>query len=366
MPKRKSDDDLIKRYKNKIKKLEHKKQASERRRRVIIYSDSDTDLGTDDNGASPTTSPQVEILPSTSSDPLPKENADASVSEPAPTEAAADSLEPDPELDPELLLALGDETGSTPIFGEKIHHSLAQRWDPILKKGLAKEAKDKLMKEYLIPENCSLLQAPKLNSEVAAAISEAARQRDKRKETDQQQLGLGTAAINKALTVMLTSDDKIEAIRILSDGCRILTDLHYQQTKSRISVINYSLAKPFLNVVQESERDNTLYGNKLGDKIKASRAIEKQGLSIKKFTKPARSNSLPEPSTTNTRYQYTPAQPAAYQGNWSGPPRYQQFQQNRGGRRGGLRTNAPANRRAPQPASNASGPNKPRTPATRQ
>lgn len=41
MPKRRSDEELIKRYKNKIKKLEHKKQ--ERRRRVIVYSESDSD-----------------------------------------------------------------------------------------------------------------------------------------------------------------------------------------------------------------------------------------------------------------------------------------------------------------------------------
>lgn len=312
----------------------------------------------------------MEIPPSTSSAPILDENADTTIL--ASTSAAAvlpaievsTSLEPEPEpeLDPELLLALGDETGNTPKFGEKIHHSLAQRWEPILKKGLLKEAKDKLFKQYLVPENCTLLQAPKLNSEVSAAISEAARHRDKRKETEQQQLGVGTSAVNKALTLMLTSDEKIEAIKILSDGCRILTDLHYQQTQSRINIINYSLAKPFLNVVQDSERDDTLYGNKLGEKIKASKAIEKQGLSIKKFTK---TSSASDQTATNTRHQYSPGQPAAYQGNWPGPPRFQQFQQNRSGRRGPRKTSNPVNRRLPPPAPSTPGPNKHRAPVPR-
>lgn len=265
-----------------------------------------------------------------------------------------------PELDPELLLALGEETDNTPRYGEKIHQSLAQRWEPILKKGLPKDTKEKLLKEHLVPENCTLLQAPKLNVEVAAAVSETSRSRDKRKESDQQQLGVGISVINRAMTILLTSENKIEAVKLLSDGCRILTDLHYQETQSRINVINYALAKPFLNVVQDNERDETLYGIKLSEKIKASKVIEKQGMQIKKYTKPQKVPAT-ELSTSNTRPQYIPP-PAAYPGNWNGPPR---FQQNRGGRRGFRRTPAaPTSRRPPPPPQvmSAAGQTRPRAP----
>lgn len=270
-----------------------------------------------------------------------------------------------PELDPEVLLALGEETENVSKFGEGIHRSLAQRWEPILKKGLPKEAKQKLLKDYLIPENCTLLQAPKLNSEVAAAISDIARQRDKRKEIDQQQLGVGISAINKALTLMLTNDNKIEAIKTISDGCRILTDIHYQITQTRINVINCGLAKPFLNIIQDSERDDTLYGNKLGEKIKASKSIEKQGLSIKKFVNTPRNVFTSEKSLTipNSRTTLQYRQPGAYQGNWTGPSR---LQQNRGGRRGSNRMNTSSNRRMPpRQVSSAFAPNKPRPTASR-
>ncbi|XP_049886831.1 uncharacterized protein LOC126381389 [Pectinophora gossypiella] len=267
-----------------------------------------------------------------------------------------------PDLDPELLLALGESTDISPKYREKILDVLAQRWNPILKKGLPKESKEKLLKDYLVPENCTLLQAPKLNVEVAAAISETARGRDRRKESDQQQLGLGISIINKAMTLLLTSDNKVEAIKILSDGCRILTDLHYQETQSRITVVNYSLAKPFLNVVQDNERDETLYGVKLSEKIKASKLIEKQGLQIKKYIKPQK-NTTSESTTTNARPQYQPGHSAANQGNWSAPSR---FQPNRGGRRG-QRRQPPTMGRRPQsqPATSAAGPARTRAP-TRQ
>lgn len=84
-----------------------------------------------------------------------------------------------PQLDPELLSALGDTTDEQPIYGENIHHTLAQRWIPLLKKGLAKDLKEKILKEYQIPENCKLLRAPTLNPEIKAAVSEIIFNRDK-------------------------------------------------------------------------------------------------------------------------------------------------------------------------------------------
>ncbi|XP_060804516.1 uncharacterized protein LOC106131326 [Amyelois transitella] len=338
--------------KKKLKQLED--QQKRKRRRIFIESSTDTDDNSSRSSTSPTPNngtpgESAPVLIDELSIPVPENNADADAT---------------PELDPDVLTALGEEIEDKSKFGEAIHRNLAQRWEPILKKGLPKEAKEKLMKEYLIPENYTLLQAPKLNREVSAAIAEAARQRDKKKETAQQQLGIGISAINKALTSMLTSDNKVEAIKILSDGCRILTDLHFQETQARISVINYSLAKPFLNVVQGSERDDTLYGNKLGEKIKASKTIEKQGLSIKKFVKTSKSTSNTEHPTPVLRSHYQTKQTGSYQGNWTGSSRYHQ---NRGGRRGPSRTIAPVTRRSQaQQSSSTAVTSKSKTTATRQ
>lgn len=242
---------------------------------------------------------------------------------------------PAPELDPEILSALGEASTETPKFGPNIHEKLSQLWLPILRKGLNKEAKDKLNKEYLIPENCPLLQAPKLNPEISAAVAEGTRTRDKRVEAVQQQLGQGIAALNKGLELLLDdSKDRLQTIKFLSDSCRLLCDLHHTETEARKKFVTPGLDKSFLNIMQDVDRDEMLFGNKLSEKIKATKVIEKHGLQIKKPT--------PNPKTLPTLYQPSTSRPRT-QGNWSAPPR---FSSNKGGR-GGQKRNAPTSRRAP-------------------
>lgn len=188
-----------------------------------------------------------------------------------------------PSLDPEVLTALGELVPEQVTYGPDIHPDLALRWAPILKKGLTdKDLKEKIFSEYATPQNCKLFRAPRLNPEIAAAVSEFARARDKKIECSQQQLGVGLTAINRAMSLLLTSDNKVQAIKFLSDACRILSDLHALETQTRTKSLTQGLEKSFLNLIQESERDEMLFGSDLPEKIKASKAIEKQGSQIKK------------------------------------------------------------------------------------
>lgn len=243
-------------------------------------------------------------------------------------------LDPEPPIDPDLLSALGACTSDTPDFGESIHNNLASIWPPLLRKGLSKEDRDNLTKEYLIPSNCKLLQAPKLNAEISAAVSDVVRGRDKKLSVFQQELGAGISAINRGLDTMLKTDNKTQALKNLSDGCRILSNLHHCLTKDRVKLIIPSLEKSFLHVIQETERDDTLFGNSLGEKIKACKVIERQGHQIRKANP---KTAAPQPSTSR------PAQ----QGNGTGPPRYSS---NRGWRGGRGRAAPTAAARRPYPA----------------
>lgn len=233
-----------------------------------------------------------------------------------------------------MLSALGDSIEEKPVYGENIHQSLAQRWSPILKKGLPKDTKEKLLKEYNIPENCKLLKAPTLNPEIKAAVSEIISNRDKIIQTKQDQLGVGLTALNKAITLLLIGDDKLNVIKILSDSCRILTDLHYMETQVRTKFITSCLEKSFTPLIKDHERDQTLFGEKLSDTIKASKAIERQGLQIKKPAQ--RASSLPANTAS------TSAAKPRFSGNERGPPRYTSA--SRGGRE---QTRAPATYRRP-------------------
>nr|XP_026500928.1 uncharacterized protein LOC113404275 [Vanessa tameamea] len=160
----------------------------------------------------------------------------------------------------EYLQALGDAINEVPQYGEDIHHDLAQRWLPILRKSLPKDVLEKLVTFYSILNNCKLLKAPSLNAEITAAITDSLRQRDKKLENCQQQLDVGITSINRAMTVLLTDEDKIKAIKILSDAIRILSDLHYQDIETRMKLLSPSLDKSILNII-DNERDETLFGS---------------------------------------------------------------------------------------------------------
>lgn len=258
------------------------------------------------------------------------------------------------ELDPEIRLALGDPVEDVPTYGENIHADIAKRWLPILRKGLTKEVKEQLIKEHSVPDNCRLLKAPSLNPEISAAVAEVVRSRDKKLEAKQGQLGLGITAVSKAMSKLLENGQKVEVIKLLSEGCRILSDLHYTETQTRSKLITPCLDKAFLNIIQDEERDDTLFGTKLSDKIKSAKVIEKQGLQIKR-------NAPSTVTTKPTLPQQTPTRRQA--GNWSAPTRYP-TSANRGGR-GGYTASRPASNTtyrkypaqssaAPPPAASAS------------
>ncbi|XP_063829848.1 uncharacterized protein LOC135079191 [Ostrinia nubilalis] len=343
MPKR-SAQEKLKRYKRKIRKIQEEESKKRRLRRVFDSSDDEnvTDLDQsesfglmDGQTEAPISMPECQPdepdePPPASPTPKLSESADGAqpedsqVPNTSPTEVTP---EPEQTLDPELLSALGASTSDTPEFGEAIHDSLATLWLPLLRKGLPKDEKDKLVKDHLIPSNCRLLQSPKLNPEISAAVSEIVRGRDKKLAGFQQTLGIGISAMNRAMDILLKSDDKIKSLKYLSDSCRLLSDLHHSFTKDRVKLVTPSLEKSVLHVIHDAERDDTLFGSSLGEKIKACKAIEKQGQQIRKVGYQAKQNAAPQPSTSRP----------VHQGNWTGPPRYPS---NRGGR-GGQQRPAP-------------------------
>ncbi|CAH2108885.1 unnamed protein product [Euphydryas editha] len=64
-------------------------------------------------------------------------------------------------------------------YGEDIQLDRASHLQHIARMGLPKEVRKELMDKYLPPENCTLIEAPILNPEVVAAVSEAVLKRDK-------------------------------------------------------------------------------------------------------------------------------------------------------------------------------------------
>lgn len=233
------------------------------------------------------------------------------------------------QIDPELLAALGESTDDAAKYGPNISDRLIKLWQPLLKKGMPHDGKEKLLKEYLIPENCKLLQAPQVNPEIGAALDHIAKLKDKRWVTMQQQLGSAVTAVSRAMdSLMMNGDNRALALKHLSNANRMLCDIHAKYTQIREKIVGFRLDKTTLAVVQDTERDETLlFGEKLAEKIKDAKTLEKQGNQMRKTqTKP----TFSQPSTSRQ----------SYSGNWQAPPRYPSARL-----RGGYKRPLPSSRR---------------------
>lgn len=81
--------------------------------------------------------------------------------------------------------------------------------------------------------------------------------------------------------MLLAEEDKSSAIKNLNDGCKLLSDLYYLESQTRNKPVTPSLAKPSLYIIQDNESDESMFGNKISEKSKASKAIKKQGFQLK-------------------------------------------------------------------------------------
>ncbi|XP_063366064.1 uncharacterized protein LOC134654544 [Cydia amplana] len=229
-------------------------------------------------------------------------------------------------LPQEILCILGEAKKLDEPLGECIPDELSERWGKILTDGRAKEVKQSLVDKILMPSNFLLARAPKLNPEVAAVINESAKNRDMRLEKAQNQLGRGIAGLANLANDLIKSElDKLDIIKKISEVTQVLLDLHYEESINRNKLLVPLLDKKFWNTIKGVKRDEYLFGEKLGDKIKNSKDIEKSGQQIKKsFTfNPAfqqRKQAAPPGNPRAPPRQYKPkATPAPTTGRYYEP-----------------------------------------------
>lgn len=227
-------------------------------------------------------------------------------------EPAISNTEPLPKpLSSDYLNILGDSKVKEVPFGPRIVDEVSKRWGKILTDGLDRTHKKDLLSTVLIPENFLLLKAPLLNQEVSSVLTESSRNRDKRLERAQNHLGVGIAGLTSLMSTLMEDKDieKLEMVKKLSEIGQLLLDLHYENTINRRMLIIPSLDQKFLSMTQDVKRDSYLFGENLGEKIKASKVAEKSGLQI-------RNSRTVGPQASGSK-KFIP------QGNWRGPPRQQ-------------------------------------------
>ncbi|XP_063634935.1 uncharacterized protein LOC134805589 [Cydia splendana] len=251
----------------------------------------------------PATAPSLPLIPT-----VPPEHAASVQTNPAQSVLHTEIDKSTTVLPQEILCILGEAKKLDEPLGECIPDELSERWGKILTDGLAKEVKQSLVDKILMPSNFLLARAPKLNPEVAAVINESAKNRDMRLEKAQNQLGRGIAGLANLANDLIKSElDKLDIIKKISEVTQVLLDLHYEESINRNKLLVPLLDKKFWNKIKGVKRDEYLFGEKLGDKIKNSKDIEKSGQQIKKSF------------TFNPAFQHR--KQAAQPGNARAPPR---------------------------------------------
>ncbi|XP_063370673.1 uncharacterized protein LOC134658996 [Cydia amplana] len=222
-------------------------------------------------------------------------------------------------LDSTLLEILGEDPSLIQQYGKEIQNDLAKRLQHIATNGLAKEVRKELCDRYLPPSNCPLIDAPELNPEIKAAVSDAVMKRDKGIQLKQKQLGRAISCIAEALSSLMSKEDKdAPTIRLLMDACRLLSDNQNQDSVTRRNFILYNLKKDMKEQMQKTNIDKMLFGSELAETLKTAKSISKSGADLKL---PTSSNRVSGPKNKPyTPQQYTGAHPKRNNLNWKAPP----------------------------------------------
>ncbi|XP_063531423.1 uncharacterized protein LOC134742302 [Cydia strobilella] len=222
-------------------------------------------------------------------------------------------------LDSTLLEILGEDPSLIQQYGKEIQNDLAKRLQHITTNGLTKEVRKELCDRYLPPSNCPLIDAPELNPEIIAAVSDAVMKRDKGIQLKQKQLGRAISCVAEALSTLMSKEDKdAPVIKLLMDACRLLSDNQNQDSVTRRNFILYNLKKDTKEQLQKTNIDKMLFGSELAETLKTAKSISKSGADLKP---PASSNKVSGPKNKPyTPQQYTGAQPKRNNLNWKAPP----------------------------------------------
>lgn len=240
------------------------------------------------------------------------------------------------ELDSSILAIIGKASLEQQVLAPPLQKDVASRWAMMLENGILEEEKNTIIKAYPQPENCLLLETPKLNPEVAKALNPQIERRDEKLAGLQSQIGGALSAVGQLLTSFLQEEGggNFQYIKLASDAAKLLLDFHHQQSITRRELITINLRKEFKETLTCEPAAGWLFGEKLGDRIKAAKELERSSLDLKQriFKKPV----ARVPSVNNNSHQL----------NYRRPPRFSQ----QGGSQGGQqkrRQTAPQRRADP-------------------
>ncbi|XP_058789582.1 uncharacterized protein LOC131663277 [Phymastichus coffea] len=157
-----------------------------------------------------------------------------------------------------------------------IYTELLESWKFYMAKGLPQDEKEKLLSKYASPE---ALQAPKLNEQIIAKISEKSVKKDTYRIESQKVISLALTAISAAISMVNDANedegvDPISFVERLTDAAKLLSHAQFQQTESRRACIIPLFQKNIREVLKSTTPDQSLFGNELTNVLKQMKEAE--------------------------------------------------------------------------------------------
>nr|CAI5839768.1 unnamed protein product [Callosobruchus analis] len=199
------------------------------------------------------------------------------------------NLETDIQLPEATLEILGDDPGKKLKEDSSLHSAISSRWTHYLTNGIPKDDLPSILTKYDTPTNCPALIPPALNAEVVGALSAAHAKRDSCYTDYQKEVARGLSALGHGISTILGKQDKpttsqsnqTSVLSYLVDTGKILTNLFFNISNTRRSLILPLLDKSVRDIVSTSKPQKYLFGKNLGEKIKLAKSIEKIGKDIR-------------------------------------------------------------------------------------
>ena len=182
----------------------------------------------------------------------------------------------------DFIELLGSDDFDEAADGPPMHATIAEKWQKILKLGLPKDSKEKLLKKFPIPQNCQTLKAPVLNPEVKSILG-VGRKKDYYQALSQNRLGAAIGILGKALSYILSkekSDDMATVFENISDAAKLLTDMHHRISMTRRFFILPALDFTGKSIAEESPIDTKLFGETFSEKLKSAKDVQRSAKEI--------------------------------------------------------------------------------------
>lgn len=226
--------------------------------------------------------------------------------------------------DPEVASVADDLIND--LFGGTQTPPTSSAWNPMIlnaiqteaRSGLNTETRSNLLSKYEPKGELSALAPPKLNKELAAALTQSVIKRDGYQSSSQAQVAACLNALGSGMSLLLKpeilqdlKDEARSALTNFSEGIHLLADHHY-----RLSLTRRAFTKPSLNILgknaaESAPIDGFLFGENFAETLKAAQVCEKTGREVSKAVPPIGKKTLQpvRQATQHRSYQQTPRTP---------------------------------------------------------